>query len=195
MDGQTDRQMRQIVKQLYSAHPLALNGKPHMQSSLTEKRNRNNWERIATAVCWVQQNVETLQNEERRYLNEAMRWYNETIMILVGRFCLQMWSWRGRRKGRLTVCHLDWTRMSGRRAEMLNFGRNLALEEEKGILRSSGEGASSLTTKNYNVFPRREHSYVLQHPSSTASSFQTTTSNEILNVRILPTEANIGHRR
>jgi len=85
--------------------------------------------------------------------------------------------------------------MSGRRAEMLNFGRNLALEEEEGILRSSREGASSLTTKNYNVFPRREHSYVLQHPSSTASSFQTTTSNEILNVRILPTEANIGHRR
>lgn len=78
---------------------------------------------------------------------------------------------------------------------MLNFGSNLVLEGEKGILRRSREGTSSLTTKNYNVFPRWEHSYVFQQPSSTASSFQTTTSNEILNVRILPTEANIGHRR
>jgi len=70
-----------------------------------------------------------------------------------------------------------------------NGGRERDSEEQR------REGASSLTTKNYNVFPRREHSYVLQHPASTASSFQTTTSNEILNVRILPTEANIGHRR
>lgn len=162
-----------------------------MQSFLTEKRNRNNWELITEAVSSVQQHVESLQNE----VIWMKRWYNETIMIFVRRSCLQMWSWRGGRKSRLTVCHLDWTRMSGRRAEMLNFGRNLALEGEKGILTRSREGASSLTTKNYNVFPRREHSYVLQHPSSTASSFQTTTSNEILNVRILPTEANIGHRR
>jgi len=125
--------MRQIVKQLYSTQPLELQGKPHMQSSLTEKRNRNNWERIATAVSSVQQNVKTLQNE----VIWMRRWYNETIMIFVRRFCLQMWSWRGRRKGRLTVCHLDWTRMSERRAEMLKFGRNLALEEEKGVLRRS----------------------------------------------------------
>jgi len=34
--------------------------------------------------------------------------------------------------------------MSGRRAEMLNFGRNLALEEEKGILWSSRGGGSFL---------------------------------------------------
>jgi len=185
--------MRRIVKQLYSTQPLELQGKPHMQSSLTGRGNRNNWERIATAVSSVQRNVKTLQNE----VTWMKRWYNETIMIFVRRFCLQMWSWQGRRKGRLAVCHLDWTRVSGRRAEMLNIGRNLALEEERGILRKSrgGGGASSLTTKNYNVFPRREHSYVLQHPSSTASSFQTTTSNEILNVRILPTEANIGHGR
>ena len=162
-----------------------------MQSSLTQKRSRNNWEQIAEVVSSVQQNVKTLQNE----VVWIKRWYNETIMIFVRRFYLQMWSWRGGRKGRLTVCHLDWTRMYGRRAELLNFGRNLALGEEKGILRRSREGTSSLTTKNYNVFPRREHSYVLQHPSRTASSFQTTTSNETLNVRILPTEANIGHRR
>jgi hypothetical protein len=37
---------------------------------------------------------------------------------------------------------------------MLNFGSNLVLEGEKGILRRSREGTSSLTTKNYNVFPR-----------------------------------------
>jgi hypothetical protein len=53
------------------------------------------------------------------------------------------------------------------------------------IVRRGKEGTSSLKAKNYRVFHRIEHSYVLQHSSTSASSFQTTTSNEILNVKDL----------
>jgi hypothetical protein len=67
---------------------------------------------------------------------------------------------------------------------------NVELGKEAGkrgrqFLRRGKEGTSSLKAKNYRVFHRREHSYVLQHPCRTASSYKTTTSNEILNVKNL----------